>query len=46
MDENLKKRILEAQQGNKNVLNELVLENKGLIINVAKRFESAPALSI
>ena len=40
MDENLKKRILEAQQGNKNVLNELVLENKGLIINVAKRFEN------
>ena len=40
MDENLKKGILEAQQGNKNVLNELVLENKGLIINVAKRFEN------
>lgn len=40
MDENLKKKILEAQQGNKDVLNELVLENKGLIINVAKRFEN------
>lgn len=40
MDENLKKRILEAQQGNKDILNELVKENKGLIINVAKRFEN------
>ncbi len=40
MDENLKKRILEAQQGNKDVLNELVIENKGLIISIAKRFEN------
>lgn len=40
MDENLKKRIIEAQEGNKDVLNELVIENKGLIINIAKRFEN------
>ncbi len=40
MEENLKKRILQAQQGNKDVLNELVLENKGLIINVARKFEN------
>ena len=40
MDENLKIKILEAQNGNKNVLNELVLENKGLIVNIAKRFEN------
>lgn len=40
MDENLKKRILEAQQGNKDVLNELVIENKGLIISIARRFEN------
>ena len=40
MDENLKKKILEAQQGNKDVLNELVIENKGLIINIARRFEN------
>ncbi len=40
MDEKLKKRILEAQQGNRDVLNSLVLENKGLIINIARRFEN------
>ncbi len=40
MDENLKIKILEAQNGNKDVLNELVLENKGLIVNIAKRFEN------
>ena len=40
MEENLKKKIIEAQQGNKDVLNELVLENKGLIINISKRFEN------
>ena len=40
MDENLKKRIIEAQQGNKEVLNELVIENRGLIINISKRFEN------
>lgn len=40
MDENLKRRIIEAQQGNKEVLNELVKENKGLIINIARRFEN------
>ena len=36
MDENLKKRIIEAQQGNKEVLNELVIENRGLIIKSQK----------
>ncbi len=40
MDEKLKKRIILAQQGNKDVLNSLVIENKGLIINIAKRFEN------
>lgn len=40
MDENLKKRIIEAQQGNKEVLNELVIENRGIIINISKRFEN------
>lgn len=40
MDENLKKRISMAQQGNKDVLNELVIENKGLIISIARRFEN------
>lgn len=40
MDENLKIKILEAQNGNKDVLNELVLENKGLIVNIARRFEN------
>ncbi len=40
MDENLKKRIIMAQQGNKDVLNELVIENKGLIISIARRFEN------
>ena len=40
MDEKLKKKILEAQKGNRDVLNSLVLENKGLIINIARRFEN------
>ena len=40
MDETLKKKILEAQEGNRDVLNSLVLENKGLIINIARRFEN------
>ena len=40
MDEKLKKKILEAQEGNRDVLNSLVLENKGLIINIARRFEN------
>ena len=34
MNEELKKKILEAQSGNREVLNNLVLENKGLIINI------------
>ena len=40
MDEELRKRIIEAQAGNRDVLNSLVLENKGLIINIARRFEN------
>lgn len=40
MDEELRKRIIEAQSGNRDVLNSLVLENKGLIINIARRFEN------
>ncbi len=40
MDEELKKKIIEAQSGNRDVLNNLVLENKGLIINIARRFEN------
>ncbi len=40
MDENLKKRIVEAQTGNKNTLNELVKENSGLIYSIARRFEN------
>ena len=40
MDEELEKKIREAQNGNKEVLNNLVLENKGLIINIARRFEN------
>ncbi len=40
MEENLKKKILQAQEGNRDVLNELVLENKGLIVNIARRFEN------
>ena len=40
MDEELRKKIIEAQSGNKDVLNSLVLENKGLIINIARRFEN------
>lgn len=40
MDEELRKKIIEAQSGNRDVLNSLVLENKGLIINIARRFEN------
>ena len=40
MDEELRKKIIEAQSGNRDVLNILVLENKGLIINIARRFEN------
>ena len=40
MDEELRKKIIEAQSGNREVLNSLVLENKGLIINIARRFEN------
>ena len=40
MNEELRKKIIEAQSGNRDVLNSLVLENKGLIINIARRFEN------
>ena len=40
MDEELKRKIKEAQSGNRDVLNSLVLENKGLIINISRRFEN------
>lgn len=38
MDENLKQKIRKAQLGDKKVLNELVVENQGLIFSIAKRF--------
>ena len=40
MDENLKKKILEAQNGDQQALNEIVKENYGLIYSIAKRFEN------
>ena len=40
MDENLKKKIIEAQNGDEKALNEIVKENYGLIYSVAKRFEN------
>lgn len=40
MDNILKNKILQAQSGNKDVLNELVKENSGLIYSVARRFEN------
>ncbi len=38
MDKNLKERIIRAQDGNRNELNDLVKENSGLIYNIARRF--------
>ena len=38
MDEILKQRIKKAQKGNSRVLNELVIENQGLVYSIAKRF--------
>ena len=40
MDENLKKKILKAQNGDEKALNEIVKENYGLIYSIAKRFEN------
>lgn len=40
MDGNLKKKILEAQNGNQKALNEIVKDNYGLIYSIAKRFEN------
>ena len=39
MDETLKKQILEVQAGNREVLNDLIKQNNGLIWSVVKRFE-------
>lgn len=38
MNEELKKKIIEAQNGNKNTLNELVKDNLGLVYNISKRY--------
>ena len=38
MDENLKIKIEQAQNGNKTALDELAKDNRGLIISIAKRF--------
>lgn len=40
MDENTKKKIIMAQEGDKNILNELVKENYGLIYSIGRRFEN------
>ena len=39
MNETLKKQIIEAQAGNRVVLNDLVENNNGLIWSIARRFE-------
>ena len=39
MDETLKKQILEVQAGNREVLNDLIKQNNGLIWSIVKRFE-------
>ena len=38
MDETLKKQILEVQAGNREVLNDLIKQNNGLIWSIVKRF--------
>ena len=38
MNKDLQARIIEAQNGDKNVLNDLVKENSGLIYSIARRF--------
>lgn len=40
MNEDLKNRIKQAQDGDKKVLNELVKENYGLIYSISRRFEN------
>lgn len=40
MNEELKNKIIKAQQGDKNALSELIEENFGLIYNIARRFEN------
>src|SRR5574344_2633935 len=40
MDENLKQKILQAQNGNKDTLNDIVKENMGLIYSIARRFQN------
>ena len=40
MSDELKKKIELAQNGNKEMLNELVKENYGLIKSIARRFEN------
>ena len=40
MNEDLKNRIKQAQNGNKEVLNDLVKENYGLIYSISRRFEN------
>lgn len=40
MNEELKNKILKAQNGDKNVLNEIVKENYGLIYSICRRFEN------
>ena len=39
MDETLKTKILEVQAGNREVLNDLIKQNNGLIWSIVKRFE-------
>ena len=40
MNEELKSKIIKAQNGDKDALNEIVKENYGLIYSIAKRFEN------
>lgn len=40
MNEELKKKIIKAQNGDKNALNEIVKENFGLIHSIGRRFEN------
>ena len=40
MNEELKKKIIKAQNGDKNALNEIVKENVGLIHSIGRRFEN------
>ena len=40
MDEELKNKIIMAQKGDKNILNELVKDNYGLVCSIGRRFEN------